>query len=63
MSQLDRITVDPQVCLGQPTIRGMLITVSVILKMVAAGKSVQEVIAAYPELEPEDVPQARQYAA
>lgn len=33
MEQLDRITIDPNVCLGQPTIRGMRITISVILKM------------------------------
>lgn len=60
---LDRITVDPAVCQGQPTIRGMRITVSVILKMLAAGRSIQEVIEAYPELEEEDVRQAMQYAA
>jgi uncharacterized protein (DUF433 family) len=60
---LDRVTVDPRVCLGQPTVRGMRITISVILKMVAAGKSVQEIIDAYPELEPEDVQQSLQYAA
>ena len=46
-----------------PTIRGMRITISVILKMLAAGKSTQEVRKAYPELEPEDVRQAMQYAA
>jgi uncharacterized protein (DUF433 family) len=61
--RLDRITVDPRICLGQPTIRGMRITVSVVLKMVAAGKSFAEVIAAYPELEPEDIRQSLQYAA
>ena len=59
----DRITVDPRICLGQPTIRGMRITVSVLLKMVAAGKSSDEIIAAYPELEPEDIRQSLQYAA
>jgi len=63
MAKLDRITVDPRVCLGQPTIRRMRITVSVILKMVAAGKSVHEIIDAYPELEPEDIHQSLQYAA
>lgn len=60
---LDRITIDPSVCLGQPTIRGMRITVSVILKMLASGHSAQEVVEAYPELEDEDVRQALQYAA
>ncbi len=63
MGKLDRITVNPNVCLGQPTIRGMRITVSVILKMLAAGKSIQEVLEAYPELEVEDVQQAIEYAA
>ncbi len=58
MEKLDRITINPDVCLGQPTIRGMRITVSVILKMLGGGKSVQEVIEAYPELEPEDIHQA-----
>ncbi len=63
MEKLDRITVNPDICLGQPTIRGMRITVSVILKMLASGASVQEVVDAYPELEEEDVQQAMQYAA
>jgi len=63
MEKLDRITVNPNVCLGQPTIRGMRITVSVILKMLAGGKSVQDILDAYPELEAEDVYQAIRYAA
>ena len=63
MEPLDRITIDPKVCLGQPTIRRMRITVSVILKMLAAGRSVQEVLEAYPELEEEDVRQTMLYAA
>ncbi|MBM4457119.1 MAG: DUF433 domain-containing protein [Chloroflexi bacterium] len=63
MERLGRITVNPNVCLGQPTIRGMRITVSVILKMLAGGKSVREVLEAYPELVTEDVRQAMLYAA
>jgi len=63
MEKLDRVTINPNVCLGQPTIRGMRITISVILKMLASGKSTQDVVKAYPELEPEDVRQAMQYAA
>ncbi len=63
MKKLNRITVDPRVCLGQPIIRGMRITVSVILKMLAAGKSVEDVVAAYPELERDDVLEAMEYAA
>ena len=63
MGKLDRITIDPKVCLGQPTVRGMRITISVILKMLAGGKSVEDVLKAYPELEVEDVHQAIEYAA
>ena len=61
MEKLDRITVDPNICLGQPTLRGMRITVSVVLKMLAGGKSVQDVLAAYHELEAEDIQQAMRY--
>jgi uncharacterized protein (DUF433 family) len=60
---LDRITVDPNICMGQPTIRGMGITVSFILKLLASGQSNQEVLEAYPELEMEDLKQAMEYAA
>lgn len=63
MPELDRITIHPDVCLGQPCIRGMRITVSVLLKMLAAGKTDAEIIAAYPEIEQEDIRQAMQYAA
>ena len=63
MDTLDRITIDPKVCLGQPAIRRMRITVSVVLKMLAAGRSVHEVLEVYPELEEEDVKQAMLYAA
>jgi len=62
-STLDRIEVDPAVCQGQPTIRGMRITVGVILRMLAGGKTVEDVLEAYPELEDDDVRQAMQYAA
>ncbi len=63
MKELDRITVDPEVRLGQPTIRGMRITVSVILKQIASGMTNREILKAYPELEEEDIVQALQYAA
>ena len=63
MEKMDRITVDPKICLGQPTLRGTRITVSVVLKMLAGGKSVEDVRRAYPELEAEDVHQAIRYAA
>jgi len=63
MEKLDRIKINPKVCLGQPVIRGTRITVSVILKMLASGKSVQDVIEAYPDLEVDDVQQTMKYAA
>ena len=63
MKELDRITVDPEICLGQPTIRDMRITVSVLLKQIANGMTTQEILKAYPELEEEDIAQALKYAA
>ncbi len=63
MPELDRITIQSDVCMGQPCIRGMRITVSVLLKMLAAGKTESEIIVAYPELEHEDIRQSMQYAA
>ena len=63
MALLDRITIDPNVCFGQPTIRGMRITVSVIVKQIASGMTPQEIVEAYPEIEKEDISQALRYAA
>ncbi|TFG60642.1 MAG: pyridoxal-phosphate dependent enzyme [Deltaproteobacteria bacterium] len=47
MRELDRVTIDPDICLGQPTIRGMRLTVSVIVRLVAAGRSRAEILEAY----------------
>ena len=58
MEKLDRIQINPKICLGQPVVRGTRITVSVILKLLASGQSVQDVIEAYPELEVADVQEA-----
>jgi uncharacterized protein (DUF433 family) len=63
MSQIERITVNPNVCLGQPTIRGMRITVAFVLKLLASKLSIGEILDAYPELEEEDIQQALNYAA
>ncbi len=63
MKQLDRITINPGICQGQPTIRGMRITVSLILKQVANGMSNRDILTAYPELENEDIVQSLKYAA
>lgn len=63
MKPLDRITVDPDICLGQPTIRGMRITVSLIIKLIASGMTRQEILKSYPELDEEDIVQSLRYAA
>jgi uncharacterized protein (DUF433 family) len=63
MKKLERITIDPEICMGQPTIRGMRITVSVILKQIASGMTKEDILKAYPELEENDIIQALEYAA
>lgn len=60
---LARITVDPQVCGGQPCIRGLRIPVSLVLKHLAAGRTAEQIIEEFPELEEEDVRHALRYAA
>lgn len=61
--QFQRITHDTRVMGGKPCIRGLRITVSVVMKMLAAGYSQEEIIRSYPELEPEDFPEILAYAA
>ena len=63
MVGLDRITFDPEVMRGRACIRGMRVTVSLILNMVANGMSAEEIIEAYPYIKPEDIKQSLQYAA
>ena len=63
MEKLDRIQINPKICLGQPIVRGTRITVSVILKLLANGRSIEDVIELYPELETADVQEAMKYAA
>ncbi len=58
-----RITTDPQQMGGQPCIRGLRIPVTTVVAMVADGMSVDEIVAAHPDLEPEDVAEALRYAA
>ncbi len=59
---LNRITVNPKVMVGKPTIRGLRITVEQILKALANGVSTQELLEEYPELEPEDIRAVLSYA-
>jgi uncharacterized protein (DUF433 family) len=60
---IDRITIDPEICEGRPIIRGMRITVDFVLKLLGDGMDADQIVAAYPELEREDVFQAAKYAA
>jgi uncharacterized protein (DUF433 family) len=60
---LDRIKVDPRVCNGRPTIRGMRFTVDFVLRLLGDGYTADEIVKNYPELEKEDVYQAAKYAA
>ena len=60
---LDRISVDPRVCDGKPTIRRLRITVDFVLKLLGDGYTADEIVQEYPELEKEDVYQAAKYGA
>jgi uncharacterized protein (DUF433 family) len=59
----DRITVRPDQMGGVPGIRGLRIPVSTVVGMMADGMGEQEILAAYPDLEAEDVREALRYAA
>lgn len=63
MLQLDRIMMNAQVMGGKPCIRGLRVTAGMLAGLVAAGRTAEEILAAYPYLEREDIQQALQYAA
>ncbi|HEX3971455.1 MAG TPA: DUF433 domain-containing protein [Stellaceae bacterium] len=63
MRQLDRITFDPAVMGGKPCIRGLRVTVGMLVGLVASGHTAEEILKLYPCLEEEDVRQALSYAA
>ena len=63
MGQLDRITQQPGVMGGKACIRGMRVTVGMILGQIGAGRTVEQLLVDYPYLEREDVLQAIRYAA
>lgn len=62
-SLLDRITVDPGVRFGKPCVRGHRISVQEILEWLSSGASQQQILADYPQLEPEDFLAVYAYAA
>jgi uncharacterized protein (DUF433 family) len=63
MLEFERITFDQSVMGGKACIRGLRVTVSLVINLVANGMSTEEIIEAYPYLEPDDVRQALQFAA
>jgi len=63
MFGFDRITSNPNILGGKACIRGMRISVSLIVNLVANGMTVEEIIDEYPDLELEDIRQALRYAA
>ena len=59
----DRITISPTQMSGVPCIRGLRIPVATVVGMIADGMSEDEILKAYPDLEPEDLREALQFAA
>ena len=63
MTQFDRIPQEPGVMGGKACIRGMRVTVGMIVGQIGAGHTIEELLADYPYLEREDIRQALSYAA
>ncbi len=63
MQSFDRVTFDPAVMGGKACIRGMRVTVGTVVGLLAAGHSAEDIVRAYPYLEPEDITQSLAYAA
>jgi uncharacterized protein (DUF433 family) len=63
MTRLERITSDPAICHGQPVIRGLRYTVESVLELLAAGMTLDEVLADYPDLERDDILAALEFGA
>ena len=63
MTMFDRITFTPGVMGGRACIRGMRITVALVVNLVANGMTTPEILAQYPDLEAEDIEQALKYAS
>ena len=63
MQPLPRITFDPNIMGGKPCIRGMRVTVGMIVGLIAANRTRDEILKAYPYLEGQDITEALSYAA
>ncbi len=60
---LERITINPEICQGKPTVRNMRYPVSMILDLLSAGMTTDELLADYPALEKEDIQSSLFYAS
>ena len=60
---LERITIDPDICHGKPCVRGLRYPVELILELLSAGMTIEELVADYEDLEREDILAALAYAA
>ena len=63
MNLTERITIDPDICHGKPTIRGLRYPVEMILELLSSGMTIEEILADYEDLEREDVFAALAFAA
>lgn len=63
MTRLARITSDPSICHGQPTVRGLRYPVQMLLELLSAGMTIDDVLADYPDLEREDLLAALEFGA
>lgn len=62
MNQMERITIDLEICHGKPCIRGMRWPVEVIMDMLGSGMTINEILEDHPELEKEDILAALNFA-
>jgi uncharacterized protein (DUF433 family) len=62
MNLADRITIDPEICHGKPTIRGLRYPVETILELLSSGMTSDEILADYEDLEREDILAALDFA-
>ena len=63
MSRLHRVTSDPAICHGQPTIRGLRYPVATLLELMASGMTTDEILVDYPDLEHDDLLAALEFVA
>ena len=63
MVQVDRITIDPEICHGKPCLRGLRYPVETVLELLSSGMTIDEILTDYEDLEREDILAALDFAA